>query len=80
MQAAIKLCERFGVPFALPAYPFRLDRARPSDGHAVSDGYLHYVTHAPRPHQMAIKRLFDIVASAAALLALSPLLIGGGGG
>ncbi|MCX0053694.1 nucleoside-diphosphate sugar epimerase/dehydratase, partial [Escherichia coli] len=29
MQAAIKLAERFGVPFALPAHSFRLDRARP---------------------------------------------------
>ncbi len=75
MQAAIKLCERFGIPFALPAHPFRLDRARPVDSHAVADGYLHFVTHAPRPHQMAIKRLFDIIASAVALLALSPLLV-----
>jgi exopolysaccharide biosynthesis polyprenyl glycosylphosphotransferase len=76
MQAAIKLCERFGVPFALPAHPFRMDRARARDRHAVPDGYLHFVTHAPRPHQMAVKRLFDIVSSAAALLALSPLLLG----
>ncbi|MDY7226013.1 exopolysaccharide biosynthesis polyisoprenyl-phosphate hexose-1-phosphate transferase EpsZ [Hyalangium sp. s54d21] len=75
MQAAIKLCERFGIPFALPAHPFRMDRARPEQTHAVSDGYLHFVTHAPAPHQMAIKRLFDISASAAALLVLSPLLL-----
>ncbi|WP_422723937.1 exopolysaccharide biosynthesis polyisoprenyl-phosphate hexose-1-phosphate transferase EpsZ [Hyalangium rubrum] len=75
MQGAIKLCERFGIPFALPAHPFRMDRARPEDSHAVADGYLHFVTHAPAPHQMAIKRLFDIIASAAALLALSPLLV-----
>ncbi|ADO75643.1 exopolysaccharide biosynthesis polyisoprenyl-phosphate hexose-1-phosphate transferase EpsZ [Stigmatella aurantiaca] len=75
MQASIKLCERFGVPFALPAHPFRMDRARPEHGHAVADGYLHFVTHAPQPHQMAIKRLFDITSSSAALLALSPLLL-----
>jgi exopolysaccharide biosynthesis polyprenyl glycosylphosphotransferase len=75
MQAAIKLCERFGIPFALPAHPFRMDRARPEHNHAVSDGYLHFVTYQPRPHQMAIKRLFDIISSAAGLLALSPLLI-----
>ncbi|WP_224372766.1 exopolysaccharide biosynthesis polyisoprenyl-phosphate hexose-1-phosphate transferase EpsZ [Hyalangium versicolor] len=75
MQAAIKLCERFGIPFALPAHPFRMDRARAQDGHAVADGYLHFVTHAPRPHQMAVKRLFDIIASAGALLVLSPLLL-----
>jgi exopolysaccharide biosynthesis polyprenyl glycosylphosphotransferase len=75
MQAAIKLCERFGIPFALPAHPFRMDRARPEHNHAVADGYLHFVTHAPRPHQRAIKRLFDITASAAGLVVLSPLLI-----
>jgi exopolysaccharide biosynthesis polyprenyl glycosylphosphotransferase len=75
MQAAIKLCERFGIPFALPAHPFRMDRARAKNHHAVADGYLHFMTYAPRPHQMAIKRLFDIVSSSAALLALSPLLV-----
>ncbi len=75
MQAAIKLCERFGIPFALPAYPFRMDRARPGDTHVASDGYLHFVTHAPARHQQAIKRLFDIIASASALLALLPLLL-----
>ena len=75
MQAAIKLCERFGIPFALPAHPFRMDRARPEHTHAVGDGYLHFVTHAPAPHQRAIKRLFDIISSTAALLALSPLLV-----
>ncbi|MDY7225033.1 exopolysaccharide biosynthesis polyisoprenyl-phosphate hexose-1-phosphate transferase EpsZ [Hyalangium rubrum] len=75
MQAAIKLCERFGIPFALPAHPFRMDRARPEASHVVADGYLHFVTHAPAPHQMAIKRLFDIISSAAALLVLSPLLL-----
>ncbi|MFL5343939.1 MAG: exopolysaccharide biosynthesis polyisoprenyl-phosphate hexose-1-phosphate transferase EpsZ [Hyalangium sp.] len=75
MQAAIKLCERFGIPFAIPAHPFRMDRARAEDSHAVADGYLHFVTHAPQPHQMAIKRLFDIIASGAALAVLSPLLV-----
>ncbi|WP_306819045.1 exopolysaccharide biosynthesis polyisoprenyl-phosphate hexose-1-phosphate transferase EpsZ [Archangium lipolyticum] len=76
MQNAVKLCENFGIPFALPAYHFRFDRARPVDDHAVSDGYLHFMTHAFQPHQMALKRLFDIVSSAAALAMLSPLLIG----
>lgn len=75
MQAAVKLCEKFGIPFALPAHPFRMDRARAKNHHAVADGYLHFMTHAPQPHQMAVKRLFDIVASSAALLALSPLLV-----
>src|SRR5207248_799779 len=68
-------CERFGVPFALPAYSFRLERARPAESAAVSDGFLHFVTHAPRPYQRSIKRLFDIFASAAALLTLSPVLV-----
>lgn len=76
MQSAVKLCENFGIPFALPAYHMRFDRARPVDDHAISDGYLHFMTHAFRPHQMALKRLFDIISSAAALVALSPLLIG----
>jgi lipopolysaccharide/colanic/teichoic acid biosynthesis glycosyltransferase len=75
MQAAIKLCERVGIPFALPAHPYRMARARPEHTHAVGDGYLHFVTHAPAPHQMAIKRLFDIISSAAALVLLSPMLL-----
>lgn len=73
MQAAIHTGERFGVPFALPAYSFRLERARPSAVSAVSDGYLHYLTHAPRPYQRSLKRLFDLFAAACALLVLSPL-------
>ena len=59
MQAAIKLCERFGIPFALPAHPFRLDRARPEHSHAVADGYLHYVSQrreaAPDGHQAPVR-------------------------
>ncbi len=76
MQAAIKLAERFGVPFALPAHSFRLDRARPVDGRAVSDGFLHFAAVTPKPHQMAMKRLFDICVSAVALWVLLPLLAG----
>jgi exopolysaccharide biosynthesis polyprenyl glycosylphosphotransferase len=75
MQKAIRICERFGVPFALPAYSFRLERAQPAAPSAVGDGYLHYVTHAPRPYQRSLKRLFDIFASAAALVVLSPFLV-----
>jgi exopolysaccharide biosynthesis polyprenyl glycosylphosphotransferase len=74
MQAAVKVCERLGVPFALPAYMFRLDRARPLSSHAVADGYLHYQSVGFKPTQMAIKRMFDIVSSALALWALLPLL------
>ena len=75
MQAAVRECERFGVPFALPAIPVRLDRAWPSQPGLVSDGYLHFLNHEARPYQRALKRLFDIVASAAALVVLSPLLL-----
>jgi exopolysaccharide biosynthesis polyprenyl glycosylphosphotransferase len=76
MQAAIKLCERFGIPFALPLHSFRMERARPMKDPTAGDGYLHFVTHAPQPHQMALKRLFDITVSTLALAALSPLLLG----
>lgn len=74
MQAAVKVCERLGVPFAMPAYMFRLDRARPLSSHAVGDGYLHYQSVGFKPTQMAIKRMFDIVSSALALWVLLPLL------
>jgi exopolysaccharide biosynthesis polyprenyl glycosylphosphotransferase len=73
MQQAIKTCEKFGIPFALPAYSFRLDRARPVASKAILDGYLHYVSVDVKPGQMAMKRLFDIVASACACWALLPL-------
>jgi exopolysaccharide biosynthesis polyprenyl glycosylphosphotransferase len=73
MQSAVKVCERFGVPFALPAHSFRLDRARPVETQAVSDGYLHFSAVASKPHQMAMKRLFDILVSAVALWMLLPV-------
>ncbi len=73
MQQAIKTCEKFGIPFALPAYSFRLDRARPVASKAIVDGYLHYVSVDVKPGQMALKRLFDIVASACALWVLLPM-------
>ncbi|MBS2021591.1 MAG: sugar transferase [Deltaproteobacteria bacterium] len=76
MQGAIRVCEKLGMPFALPAYTFRLERAQPVERRAVSDGYLHYQTHDPKPGQMAMKRLFDIVSSAVALwILLVPLSI-----
>lgn len=74
MQAAVKVCERLGVPFAMPAYLFRLDRARPLSNHAVGDGYIHYQSVGFKPTQMAMKRLFDIASSAVALWLLLPLL------
>jgi exopolysaccharide biosynthesis polyprenyl glycosylphosphotransferase len=76
MQAAIAVCERFGVPFALPASGFRFNRARTFDGSDFADGYTHYTCVESKPHQMAVKRLFDITASAIALVLLSPLFLG----
>ncbi|MCU0696094.1 MAG: sugar transferase [Myxococcaceae bacterium] len=75
-QQAIKVCEQFGIPFALPASMYRLDRARPLGSHGVTDGYLHYQTVASRPVAMAFKRAFDILASGVALWVLAPLLLG----
>ena len=75
VQACIRTCERLGVPFALPAHSYRLERARPADPRPVSDGYLHYLSVDVKPHSMALKRLFDIVSSAAALWILAPLFI-----
>jgi exopolysaccharide biosynthesis polyprenyl glycosylphosphotransferase len=75
MQGAIKLCEKFGVPFAMPAYQYRLDRARPLDAHAVSDGYLHYQSVTSKPTEMALKRAFDIFTTGLALWVLAPALL-----
>jgi exopolysaccharide biosynthesis polyprenyl glycosylphosphotransferase len=75
MQAAIRVCETVGIPFALPAYPFELDRARPADMRSIADGYVHYQNMDVKPGQLALKRLFDIALSAAALWALVPLLL-----
>ncbi len=76
MQQAIRVLERFGIPFALPACGFRFARAQPAHEKAVADGYIHYLSVRHRPFQQAIKRAFDIVASSAALVVLSPLMLG----
>ncbi|TMA38662.1 MAG: sugar transferase [Deltaproteobacteria bacterium] len=72
MQRAIQICERMGIPFAIPAYTFRLERAWPLSNR---DGYLHCLPYEEKPWQMALKRLFDIVCSATALWVLAPLLV-----
>jgi exopolysaccharide biosynthesis polyprenyl glycosylphosphotransferase len=74
MQAAVHVCERYGVPFALPESQFRLDRARPAH-RPSADGYVHYLNASPKPVQMALKRALDVVVAAAALIVLSPLLL-----
>ncbi len=75
MEAAIHVCERYGVSFALPTSPFRFDRARLKYEKAAPSGYLHYVTYEHKPIETAIKRVFDVFASALALLLLAPLFI-----
>jgi exopolysaccharide biosynthesis polyprenyl glycosylphosphotransferase len=75
MQSAIRTCERFGVPFALPAYGFRLSRARPVNGQGLRDGYVHFLNIEHKPVQMVLKRLFDVAASALALWILSPVIL-----
>src|SRR5580704_7284971 len=76
MQNCIRVLERFGIPFALPASGFRFGRARPENERAIADGYIHYVSVRHRPVQWAVKRLFDIVASLVTLLLLGPLFVG----
>ncbi|GAC1340623.1 MAG: sugar transferase [Myxococcales bacterium] len=75
MQLAITACEHHGIPFALPVYPFRLERARPCVADGMQDGYIHYDLYEPKLRQRALKRLFDIVSSAAALWLLLPVLL-----
>ena len=74
MQAAVKVCETFGVPFALPAYSLRLERAQPLTHHSVGDGYIHYTMVKHQPSARVLKRVLDVCASAAALWVLAPLL------
>ena len=75
VQSAIRICEEFGEPFALPSCAYRLTRARITPSSAVTDGYAHFLTVQVKPLQRWMKRLFDILASAIALAVLSPLLI-----
>jgi exopolysaccharide biosynthesis polyprenyl glycosylphosphotransferase len=75
MQSAIRVLERCGIPFALPAAGFRFGRARPENERAVADGYIHYLSVRHRPFQRALKRLFDIGASFVALALLTPLIV-----
>jgi exopolysaccharide biosynthesis polyprenyl glycosylphosphotransferase len=75
MQRVIDTCETAGVPFALPASTFRFARAHPVEGHALMHGYVHYCGYEPKPTQMAIKRLIDIIASASAIWLLLPVCV-----
>jgi exopolysaccharide biosynthesis polyprenyl glycosylphosphotransferase len=75
MQQCIRVLERFGIPFALPACGFRFGRARPEYERAVADGYIHYLSVRHKPVQLAIKRLVDVAASSLVLALLAPLMI-----
>jgi exopolysaccharide biosynthesis polyprenyl glycosylphosphotransferase len=76
VQTMIRACEKFGVPFALPACGYRFARAKPACADAIPDGYVHYLSVQHKPIQIGLKRLIDILASSIALCLLSPLLIG----
>jgi exopolysaccharide biosynthesis polyprenyl glycosylphosphotransferase len=75
VQEAISVCENLGVPFALPAYTFRLRRARPLVAKATADGYLHYTSTDAKIHQRAIKRICDLFFAGTALALLAPLFL-----
>jgi len=74
MQHAISVCENLGVPFALPAYTFRLQRARPVLSKPLADGYLHYAPLETKARQRALKRICDLLVASLALWLLGPLL------
>jgi len=74
MQTVIALCERLGVPFAIPAHGFRMQRALPTQPSVAADGFLHYAQHAPQPGARRLKRVFDVVSAGAGLLVLAPFL------
>ena len=75
VQQAIATCEKFGIPFALPACGYRFARAKPVFEKAIADGYVHYLSVRNKPIQLGLKRAIDIVASGTALVLLAPLLL-----
>ncbi len=76
VQKGIQICERLGMPFALPMCTYRLARAKPVGDIAAGDGYAHFLSVKHKPLQLWLKRLFDICASGMALAVLTPLLVG----
>lgn len=75
LQLVIALCERLGVPFAVPAHGFRMQRALPAAPSVARDGFLHYGQFTPAPGARRVKRAIDIIGAACGLLALSPVLL-----
>jgi exopolysaccharide biosynthesis polyprenyl glycosylphosphotransferase len=74
-EVVTRTCEQLGVPFALPAHEMKLGRARLANGQLWPDGYLHFLEVKSEPHQVAMKRLFDVFAACLGILVLSPLLL-----
>ncbi len=72
VQEAVRTCETLGVPFAVALHGLLLRRATPR---GAPDGYVHFTLPGASPLPAAVKRLFDVAASAGALLALSPVLL-----
>jgi exopolysaccharide biosynthesis polyprenyl glycosylphosphotransferase len=75
VQAVVWSCEKFGVPFALPAGGYRFSRATPARKDAIPDGYVHYLSVPRRPVQLFFKEVIDVVVAGSALILLSPLLV-----
>jgi exopolysaccharide biosynthesis polyprenyl glycosylphosphotransferase len=75
VQAVVASCERFGVPFALPAGGYRFSRAIPACKDAIPDGYVHYLSVRPKPVQVVLKRLLDVTVALVALVVLAPLFV-----
>jgi exopolysaccharide biosynthesis polyprenyl glycosylphosphotransferase len=73
IQEVIRICECFGVPFALPMNRFRMARAEPRN--LRGDGYVHYVSHPHKPIQLALKRAIDVLVSGSMLAVLLPLFV-----
>jgi exopolysaccharide biosynthesis polyprenyl glycosylphosphotransferase len=74
MEEAILTCEELGVPVRLPLDVVSQGRTRMTIGEVAGVPMLRF-SRAPSDHlALAVKRAFDVVASALALLVLAPLL------
>jgi len=74
MQTAIAQLERLGVPFAIPAHGFRMQRALPAHPIVAADGFLHFAQHSPLPGARRLKRAMDFLSASAGLVVLAPML------
>ena len=72
MREAMRVCQRVGVPFALPAFGYHLRPGSAARRSPRRHLYLHHRSQS-KPGQLAVKRLLDIAVSAVALVLLLPL-------